>query len=45
MEQPLDLAPGSPTFSFTPELLDEIETELSEVELAIEQLQLDRAVA
>lgn len=44
-EQPLDLAPGSPAIRFTPELLREIEAELTEVEAAIESLQLDRVVA
>lgn len=43
-EQPLDLAPGLPAIRFTPELLREIEAELTEVEASIEALQLDRVV-
>ena len=44
-EQPMDMPPGSMELRFTPELLTEIETELADVESAIETLQLDRVVS
>lgn len=44
-EQPMDIPPGSLELRFTPELLAEIEAELSDVESAIEALQLDRVVS
>lgn len=43
--QLLDLPPGPMELRFTPELLAQIETELAEVETAIETLQLDRVVS
>ena len=44
-EQPMDMPPGSMELRFTPELLTEIESELADVESAIETLQLDRVVS